>query len=151
MEALRVPTVSIQVELYRCDGAVSAGRVFAPAAAASHAGAMRPLEWLNDGAAFAPFLPDGAPRAVLLAKEALAVLTVAAELQPYDVEADGHLHPARVEVTGGRVCAGQVAFELPRLLDLLNRPERFFAVRDGERVHLVNKRHVTLVSEPPEE
>lgn len=150
MEDLRVPTVAIAVELWLADGRRLTGRIFVPAAASAHSGPMRPDEWLNDAAAFLPFLPDGEPRTVLLAKASLAALTVPARAPSHDLEGEGALHRVELEC-GGQTWRGQVAFDLPRLLDFLNRPERFCVVRDGAREHVLNKRHVTRVSETHEE
>ena len=150
MDDLRVPTVAIPVELRLGDGRRLAGRIFVPAAAAAHSGPMRPDEWLNEPAPFLPFLPDDEQRPLLLAKATLAGLTVPARAQAHDPEVEGALHAVAVEC-GGQTWRGQVAFDLPRLLDFLNRPERFFVLRDGARDHLLNKHHVTRVSETAEE
>lgn len=150
MDQLRVPTVMIRVEVRMADGSDLVGRIYAPAAAAAHAGPMRADEWLDDPAPFLPFLPEGAERPVLLGKASVAVVTVPERAQAHDPDAEGALHAVEVEC-GGRVWHGRVAFDLPRLLDLLNRPEPFFVLRDGARDHLVHKRHVTRVSEGAEE
>jgi hypothetical protein len=146
MNDLRVPTVAITVALRLGDGRRLAGRVFVPAAAAAHSGPMRPDEWLEEPAAFLPFLPDGEDRPLLLAKATLAAMTVPADAQAHEPGVEGTLHAVEVEC-GGETWRGQVAFDLPRLLDLLNRPERFFVLRDGEHDHLLNKQHVTRASD----
>jgi len=146
MNDLRVPTVALGVEVRLADGRGLMGRIFVPATAATHAGPMRPDEWLNEPALFLPFLPDGEERPLLLAKATLAGLTVPAHAQAHEPEVEGALHAVEVEC-GGQTFRGQVAFDLPRLLDFLNRPERFFVLRDGARDHLLSKRHVARVSE----
>ena len=49
MTELRVPTVALNAEVLCADGQTFKGRVFLPAAASRHTGAMRPQEWMNDG------------------------------------------------------------------------------------------------------
>ena len=55
-----------------------------------------------------------------------------------------------VSLVGGLVLRGTSFFILPegkrRMLDFLNLPETFFALRDGESIHLVNKVHVLHVA-----
>lgn len=150
MEDLRVPTVAVAVEVRLGDGRLLSGRIFAPAAAAAHSGPMRPDEWLNDPAPFLPFLPDGQNRPVLLARTAVAVMTVPARAQAHEPEVEGALRAVVVECAG-QTWRGQMAFHLPRLLDFLNQSDCFCVLRDGARDHLLNKRHVTQVSETEEE
>jgi hypothetical protein len=127
--------------------------VFLPAAAESHAGAMRAEEWMNDPAAFFPFLPDGEGRPVILNKDQVAVLTVAASADRDDT-LERRAPPTRqvsVECGALRV-EGEVLVDMPasqsRVLDLLNRPGAFLNVREGDRHHLVRKSGITRVSEP---
>lgn len=148
MEELRVPVVAVAVEVQLAGGRALQGQVFVPASASSHPGPMRLDEWLNDATEFVPFRSDGEDVTLLLAKAAVVAMTTPGGA-PHDPEVEGSLHRVRVEA-GGRSYDGSVAFELPRLLDFLNRAERFFVVRDGERDHVVHKRHVTLAGEPAE-
>ena len=76
--SFQVPRLLRAAEVLYGDGRLMRGRVFLPAAAAAHPGAMRAEEWMNDPAAFFPFLPDGEGRPVILNKQQLVVITVAA-------------------------------------------------------------------------
>ena len=76
-----MPRLLRAAEVVCADGRVLRGRVFLPAAAESHAGAMRTEEWMNDPASFFPFLPDGEGRPVILNKQQLVVVTVAASVE----------------------------------------------------------------------
>src|SRR5262245_18204923 len=128
------------------------GRVFLPATAASHAGAMRAEEWMNDPAPFFPFLPDGEGSPVILNKRKILVMTVAAS-------ADGDATLDEVAPPTARICVECCTLRLPgdvlldlrantsRVLDLLNRPGAFLNLRDGDRHHLVAKARITRVSE----
>src|SRR5512145_2923145 len=74
----RVPRLLRAADVLFTDGRRYRGRVFLPATAESHAGATRVDEWLEEPAAFFPFLPDGEGRPVILNKDRIAVVTVAA-------------------------------------------------------------------------
>ena len=153
VHGFQVPRLLRTAEVLFADGRVLRGRVFLPAAAQSHPGAMRAEEWLNDPAAFVPFLPDGEGRPVILNKAQLTVVTVAASADRDDALEHGGAPVRRVLVECGAVrIEGEVVVDMPanhsRVLDLLNRDGAFLNVREGERHHLVCKARITRVSEP---
>ncbi len=147
----RVPRLLRAAEVLCSNGRVLRGRVFLPATAESHAGAMRAEEWMNDTAAFFPFLPDGEGRPVILNKAQVAVVTVSASTDQEAAERTLPVKPVRVEC-GSLWLEGEVVVDAPasqsRILDLLNRPGAFLNVREGGRQHLVRKAGITRVSEP---
>jgi hypothetical protein len=149
----QVPRLLRGAEVLFADGRVLRGRVFLPAAAESHPGAMRAEEWLNDPASFVPFRPDGEGRPVILNKQQVTVVTVAASADHDEAldEAGAPVRRVRVECGALRI-EGDVLVDMPanhsRILDLLNRPGAFLNVREGERHHLVCKSRITRVSEP---
>jgi hypothetical protein len=152
-EEFRVPRVLRAAEVLSADGRRTRGRVFLPAAAEAHPGAMRAEEWMNDPAEFYPFLPDGEGAPTILSKAQTVIVTVMAS-----ADEDGTLESApapvrRVHVECGSVgIEGEVVMDLPaqqsRVLDLLNREEAFLTIRDGELHHLVHKSFITRVTEP---
>jgi hypothetical protein len=151
--AFQVPRLLRAAEILCSDGRVLHGRVFLPATAESHPGAMRAEEWMNDPALFFPFLPDGEGRPVILNKQQVVMATVAAAADADEtMDAVGakvrHVH---VECGSLRL-DGEVLVDMPlnhsRILDVLNRPGAFLNVREGERHHLVRKSGITRVSEP---
>jgi hypothetical protein len=148
-----VPRLLRAAEVLCTDGRVLRGRVFLPASAESHAGAMRAEEWMNEATAFFPFLPDGEGRPVILNKAQVVVVTVAASADQDETldEVGSLVKRVRVECGALRV-EGEVLVDMPanqsRILDLLNRPGAFLNVREGERHHLVRKSGITRVSEP---
>ena len=148
-----VPRLLRAAEVLCSDGRVLHGRVFLPATAESHAGAMRAEEWMNEPAAFFPFLPDGEGRPVILNKAQVAVVTVAASAD-HDETLEQVGPPAkRVRVECGALrLEGDVLVDMPanqsRVLDVLNRPGAFLNIREGDRHHLVRKAGITRVSEP---
>jgi hypothetical protein len=149
----QIPRLLRAAEVLCADGRVLRGRVFLPAAAESHPGAMRAEEWLNDTASFVPFLPDGEGRPVILNKQQLTVVTVAASADRDEAMDQSGAPVRRVRVECGALrLEGDVLVDMPanhsRILDLLNRPGAFLNVREGERHHLVCKSRITRVSEP---
>jgi hypothetical protein len=151
----QVPRLLRHAEVLGTDGRLLRGRVFLPAAAQSHAGAMRAEEWMNDPAAFFPFLPDGEGTPVILNKDRLVVVTVQASADQ-DQTLDQVATPMRrVAVDCGAVrLEGEVVIDMPanhsRVLDVLNRPGAFLALRSGDVHHLVRKSRITRVREVPD-
>jgi hypothetical protein len=149
----QVPRLLRAAEVLCADGRVLRGRVFLPATAESHAGAMRAEEWMNDVAPFFPFLPDGEGRPVILNKGQIVVVTVAASADRDEAadEVGSPLRRVRVECGALRL-EGDVLVDMPanhsRILDLLNRAGTFLNVREGDRHHLVRKSAISRVSEP---
>jgi hypothetical protein len=149
-----VPRLLRAADVICSDGRVLRGRVFLPATAESHSGAMRAEEWMNDPSLFFPFLPDGEGRPVILNKSQVVVVTVAAAADRDDAQEQVGPPLKRVHVECGALrLEGDVLVDMPanhsRILDLLNRPGAFLNVREGDRHHLVRKSAITRVSEAP--
>jgi hypothetical protein len=149
----QVPRLLRAAEVLCADGRVLRGRVFLPASAESHAGAMRAEEWMNDETAFFPFLLDGEGRPIILNKAQVVVVTVAASADHDETLEQVGLPVKHVRVECGALrVEGDVLVDMPvnqsRILDVLNRPGAFLNVREGERHHLVRKAGITRVSEP---
>lgn len=153
---LRVPTVALAAEILCADGRDLLGRIFVPASASSHAGAMRPEEWMNEPVDFFPFLPDSAQSPIILNKHEVLILSVPASVDANQAldEADNPQRRVTVEC-GGRRPSGTLVIDMPqnqsRVLDYLNRAGRFLTLRDGDRHHLIQKQRITRVEEPSEE
>jgi hypothetical protein len=148
---LRVPTVTLDVEIVCADGTWFVGRLFLPAASSLHDGPMRPDEWMNDVTPFFPFLAENASAPVILNKSEVVVLTVAEEDLPAVDPLDSPVRRVQVECRE-RTVGGTVVIDMPeghrRVLDYLNRPDAFLIVHDGDRRHLVRKARITRVLEP---
>jgi hypothetical protein len=150
-----VPRLLRSAEVRCADGRVLRGRVFLPASAQSHPGAMRADEWMNDPAPFFPFLPDGEGTPIILNKQQIVVVTVPAAADRDDALDQVGVKVRRVHLECGAVrLQGEVLIDMPatssRVLDLLNRPGAFLTLREGERHHLVRKSRITRVSERPD-
>lgn len=150
MTELRVPTIATVAQVSCADGRVFTGRVFVPAAALRHTGPMRPEEWINEPALFFPFLPDREDVPVLLNKDEVVAISISAPGPDEEVSGDVSIRGLAVEC-GTQRFEGDVRIDMPegqrRVLDTLNRPERFVTLRAGKRQHLVNKRRITRVLE----
>jgi hypothetical protein len=153
-EEFHVPRLLRAAEVLAADGERVRGRVFLPATAEAHAGPMRAAEWMNEPVDFYPFLPDGEGSPVILSKAQTIMMTVMASADR-DEALEGAPAPVRhVRVECGPVrIEGDVVLDLPaqhwRVLDLLNREERFLTVRDGDLHHLIGKAHITRVAQVP--
>jgi hypothetical protein len=151
MSELRVPTVALDAEVLCTDGRRFRGRIFVPTTASRHTGPTRPEEWMNDAAPFFPFLPDEAEVPMILNKREVIAIAVPAEADAAEIP-DSVVALRRVTVdTADRSFTGTVAIDMPegrtRLLDVLNRPEFFLTLRDGERHQLIQKRRIVRVLE----
>jgi hypothetical protein len=152
---LRVPTVALDAEVLCADGRTFLGRIFVPPSASHHDGATRPEEWMNEEPEFFPFLPDKAAVPIILNKPEVLILSVPAVADAGDV-AEGVAVPERrvAVVVGGRRIVGTIVLDMPenhcRVLDYLNRGDRFLTLRDGDRHHLVQKARITRVEEARE-
>jgi hypothetical protein len=150
MSELRVPTIATIAQVACADGRVFGGRVFVPAAALRHSGPMRPDEWINEPATFFPFLPDREDVPVLLNKDEVVAISISAPGPDDEVGGEVSVRSITVEC-GTQRFEGDLRIDMPegqrRVLDTLNRPERFLALRAGKRQHLVHKRHITRVLE----
>ena len=149
-QAFYVPRLLRAAEVVCADGRVLRGRVFLPAAAESHPGALRMAEWLEEPGCFFPFLPDGEGRPVLLSKEQLIVVTVTASAEDEAVASGVARRRIRVECGVLRL-EGEVTIDMPashsRVLDLLNRPGDFLALRSGDHNLFVRKSRIVRVTE----
>jgi hypothetical protein len=147
-EALKVPVETLEASLILAGGDTLRGRLFLPPGASAPSGPMRPEERLNDADDFFPFQPDGHADVFLINKGAVSSVTLS--VPERDVEQA--LPHRRVVVTcDGREYEGSIVLDTPdtqlRVLDRLNAPGRFVAVRQGRLEHLVNKRRIARVVE----
>ena len=149
---LRVPVAALPAVVTFVGGGSSSGRIYVPAVASRHGGPTRPDEWINEAPPFFPFLPDEGERPVLVNKAAVVALTVPAWSDEPDPD-EAVLVPqcAAVIECGAASFRGLVALDLPahqgRVLDVLNLATGFLTVGDGDRHHLINKRHIVRVVE----
>ncbi|HET7710375.1 MAG TPA: hypothetical protein VFL80_00445 [Thermoanaerobaculia bacterium] len=150
-EELRVPTIPLEAEIRYANGQLMTGRIFLPARAIHHTGAMRPDEWINQSSTFFPFVVAAEKGARILNKKYVVVLTVPAQHDEIDlIEELGVARRVHVEC-GGTAVEGIVHVNMPdtqsRVLDWVNRPEPFLLVRESNRWHIVQKNRITMLTE----
>ena len=159
MSELRVPTLAVEVEILYADEMQMAGTIFLPSMAHWHPGPARPEEWINDNVPFFPFREPTRKDAVLLNKDRVVVMTLpvgeTAEAVADEERASVYkIASARIECAG-KWFEGTVRIEMPegklRVLDYINRPERFLALYSGHTCHLIRKIHIDRVVELREE
>lgn len=150
MSELRVPTVTVDVDVIYADGDELSGRIFLPALASRHEGPMRADEWINDRIPFFPLLQEGTDRASLLNKDRVLVMHVPG-MQPMNPEAsDIPTSQVRVHIAG-RAFEGMFHIDLPetksRAQDYLNQSERFVALYDAQGCRLIRRIFIDRVEE----
>jgi hypothetical protein len=104
-----------------------------------------------------PFLPAlDVETGVCESVNARAVVWIGMSRQSMEAEGGAdelfeHRKCVRVALAGGGSLEGEVLYSAPegesRLVDYLNRPERFIRLWDGDRVFLVNKQSVVRIGE----
>jgi hypothetical protein len=157
MSEFKVPKRQLRVEILIAGMTPVQLHLFQAEHALSHNGFERPSDLLNRGLPFFPALGlDGA--AHVLRRDAVLRMTVgrSAEIGADDPADDGPESPGLVridlEVTfdTGIGARGRVVFVQPenrrRLVDYLNDCPQFFALRDQDKVHIVNKARISRFS-----
>jgi len=152
MRDFRVPTVPLATEIQCVDGTVLRGTVYLSADSAVQAGPMLPDEWINGPGMFFPFLPTHSEAAILVNKSNVLTLSVAAPPDDAEQAPELALLVQGVVVEAGTArLEGSVAIDMPdyrrRLVDYLNRPEPFLALKSGTRLHFVRKDCISRVAE----
>jgi hypothetical protein len=149
MDELRVPTVTLTADVVFTDGREYPGRLFVPASAPRHAGPARAAEWLNEPAEFFAFLPDESADPIMINKGEVLFVSVPSEANGVGPTDDDTPKPAVEVECAGRRFEGHLAIDMPagqtRVLDYLNRAERFLTLRNGQRHYLLRKSGITRV------
>jgi hypothetical protein len=150
-DELRVPKRRAQVEVLLPGGGVRQVMFFLAEFAGNHAGHERLSDVLNADGAFLPALDIESDTMSFLARDAVAAARVGREWEPnYDELAGGEVHAVEITLLSGDKLKGNIHFVLPpersRLLDHLNDRQPFVRLDEGDKVALVNKRHIARVS-----
>ena len=153
LESLSVPKRRVAAQFVLPGGASRDVAVFLAEAAPGHTGGERLSDLLNNsGSQFIPALDAETDAMTFVRCENLALARVAAEHEPNVVDqfTIPTEHEVEVMLVDGQKLRGLITYVLPeahsRLTDYLNNSAPpFFPVLEGERVALVNKRHVAYV------
>jgi hypothetical protein len=149
-DELRIPKKRTQVELVLASGATLQVGFFLSEFAGSHAGHERLSDLLNGRDDFLPGFDLGSETVTFIARAGIAAATVGHEWEPgLDLlEADEHV--VEIALLDGTSLRGALQFVMPqgrsRLLDHLNDPQPFLRLEQGDKVVLVNKRHIARVA-----
>jgi hypothetical protein len=151
----QIPKFEAQAELLFVDNRRLTGRLFLSILPASPLGHTSVLDWLNEPMNFFPFLPDQRNEAMILNKQQLVYAVVNAELNQDDVadmlEETTWIEQVEVACDPFVVLKGKILLNMPpdkaRVLDFLNQPMRFFAIKEGNQSYIVHKRYITGVKE----
>lgn len=152
LESLSVPKRRVAAQFVLPGGSSREVAVFLAEAAPGHTGGERLSDLLNNsGSQFIPAVDAETEAMTFVRCENLALARVAAELEPNVVDqfTIPTEHEVEVRLVDGQRLRGLITYVLPeahsRLTDYLNSAPPFIPVLEGERVALVNKRHVAYV------
>jgi hypothetical protein len=112
-------------------------------------GHERLSDLLNARDDFLPALDLGSETMTFVARASIAAATVGQEWEPATDVGEAERHEVEIALLGGTVLRGGLHFLLPpdrsRLLDHLNDAQWFLRLDQGDKVVLVNKRHIARV------
>ncbi|QRK06341.1 hypothetical protein JQX13_40575 [Archangium violaceum] len=152
LESLSVPKRRVAAQFVLPGGSSREVAVFLAEAAPGHTGGERLSDLLNNsGSQFIPAVDAETDAMTFVRCENLALARVAAELEPNVVDqfTIPTEHEVEVRLVDGQKLRGLITYVLPeahsRLTDYLNSAPPFIPVLEGEKVALVNKRHVAYV------
>jgi hypothetical protein len=154
MDSLTIPKRRVAAQFVLPGGASREVAVFLSESAPGYPppGGERLSDLLNNsGSQFIPAVDAETDTMTFVRCENLALARVAAELEPNAVDqfTIPTEHEVEVRMTDGQKLRGLITYVLPeprsRLTDYLNNAPPFIPILEGEKVALVNKRHVAYV------
>jgi hypothetical protein len=152
LESLSIPKRRVAAQFVLPGGASRAVAVFLAEAAPGHSGGERLSDLLNNsGSQFIPAIDAETDAMTFVQCENLALARVDAALEPNVVDqfTIPTEHEVEVRLMDGQKLRGLITYVLPeahsRLTDYLNNAPPFIPLLEGEKVALINKRHVAYV------
>lgn len=149
MDRLRIPKHRGDVEVTGPDGETRRFAVFL-AERTSHGAPERVADLLNGPREFLPAIDCKTDAMTFLARSSIVVARVDGPLWDVDELNLPIEHEVEVVLSSGQVLSGLISYVLPhencRVVDYLNEPAPFLALVEGQRIALVNKRHVLRVA-----
>lgn len=147
MQELAVERRTVEVAIRFLGQEVVRGHLFLALMAKSHAGPETVLDLMNEPEPFLVLKVEGQPPVRMINKE--RVIEIEASVQPEEDQAVGKEEDMALMFQDGFSLSGTARVELPptksRLIDFLNHTERFFELRDGGSLHIVNRKHISHV------
>ena len=146
---LKVEKLPVEVTFIMLGGEELTGTIYLDLHSRHHGGPERMEDIVNSGARFIPILlPDG--KVVLLNRQRIITAHCRQhEADEYELLTQGLLTDikATIRLSDGRTIAGALRTDMPRehtrLSDLLNQPEDFTRLVDGELEYFVNRAYAT--------
>jgi hypothetical protein len=152
LESLSIPKRRVAAQFVLPGGGSRAVAVFLAEAAPGHSGGERLSDLLNNsGSQFIPALDAETEAMTFVQCENLSLARVDAALEPNVVDqfTIPTEHEVEVRLMDGQKLRGLITYVLPeahsRLTDYLNNAPPFIPLLEGEKVALINKRHVAYV------
>jgi len=152
LESLSIPKRRVAAQFILPGGASRAVAVFLAEAAPGHSGGERLSDLLNNsGSQFIPAIDAETEAMTFVQCENLSLARVDAALEPNVVDqfTIPTEHEVEVRLMDGQKLRGLITYVLPeahsRLTDYLNNAPPFIPLLEGEKVALINKRHVAYV------
>lgn len=150
----QIPKFEAEAELLLTNKTKLHGKLFLSILPSSPLGHSSVVDWLNEPMNFFPFLSNEHNVTEIISKRALMQATIDADLDKSEmtVVLEENVWIERIEVNcGSYSITGEVLLNLPpdrvRVLDFLNQPARFFALKSGSKLHIINKDFITSVKE----
>ncbi len=138
-------TVEVAIRLLGQE--VVRGHLFLALLAKNHAGGETVLDLMNEPEPFFVLKVEGQPPVRMVNKERIVEVEVLG--QPEEDQALGKEEEMCLVFQDGFGLSGTARVDLPptksRLIDFLNNSERFFELRDGGSLHIVNRKHISHV------
>jgi len=152
LESLSIPKRRVAAQFVLSGGSSRAVAVFLAEAAPGHSGGERLSDLLNNsGSQFIPAIDAETDSMTFVQCENLSLARVDAALEPNVVDqfTIPTEHEVEVRLMDGQKLRGLITYVLPeahsRLTDYLNNAPPFIPLLEGEKVALINKRHVAYV------
>ncbi len=156
--AYQIPKRSVLAEIILAGRAPLTLRLFLSEQAATRTGGERLSDLLNGPDGFLP-AADSDDRVMFLHLQAVVCLSVDADTEFGGERASAEdLAPefavniqVEIQMDNGDCVTGKLRYLMPegsrRLQDVLNQPQQFLTLRDGERARLINKGHILRVTQ----
>lgn len=147
MQELAVERKTVEVAIRFLGQEVVRGHLFLALMAKSHAGPETVLDLMNEPEPFFVLKVEGQPPVRMVNKERIVEVEVSG--QPEEEPSVSKEEEMTLMFQDGFSLSGTARVELPpaksRLIDFLNNSDRFFELRDGGALHIVNRKHISHV------
>jgi hypothetical protein len=153
--SFQIPKFEAPAEILLSDNRRLRGRLFLSILSSSKLGHSSVLDSLNEPQKFFPFLLEESNQVEIINKDVVVSVTVDIKLDQDEgtdiLNANLWIEEIELKCSPYMNLRGNVVLDLPpnkaRVLDFFNLTTAFFALQDGEKHHIINKRYVTSIKE----